>query len=117
MLVLGLMSGTSLDGIDAALVEIDGRVEAPVWCIRSFLDVPYTTAQRAAIHDGIVHGSPASLCRLNADIGEWFADAALRLLDNAAVTAADITAIAFPGQTVWHEPPDDGRRGSTLQLG
>lgn len=117
MLVIGLMSGTSLDGIDAALVEIDGSTDAPVWRIRSFLDVPYTPARRTAIHDGIVHGSAESLCRLNADLGEWFADAALRLLADAGVGADDITVIGSHGQTVWHEPPGGVRRGATLQLG
>ncbi|HUF51131.1 MAG TPA: anhydro-N-acetylmuramic acid kinase [Longimicrobiales bacterium] len=117
MLVIGLMSGTSLDGIDAALVELDGTVAAPEWRIRSFIDVPYSAAQRTAIHDGMVHGDAASLCRLNADIGEWFADAALRVLAHAGVTADDIHVIGTHGQTIWHEPPRDGRRGSTLQLG
>ncbi|HEX2168155.1 MAG TPA: anhydro-N-acetylmuramic acid kinase, partial [Longimicrobiales bacterium] len=70
MLVLGLMSGTSLDGIDAALVEFSGTIATPEWRIRSFLDMPYTSEQRSAIHDGIVHGDAASLCRLNADVGE-----------------------------------------------
>jgi anhydro-N-acetylmuramic acid kinase len=65
----------------------------------------------------MVHGDAASLCRLNADIGEWFADAALRVLAHAGVAADDIHVIGTHGQTVWHEPPRDGRRGSTLQLG
>lgn len=117
MLVIGLMSGTSLDGIDAALVEISGTLEAPEWTIRSFVDIPYTAAQRTAIHDGIVRGDAASLCRLNADIGEWFAEAALRLLSEAGTPAGEIRVIGSHGQTVWHEPPRDGRRGSTLQLG
>lgn len=117
MLAIGLMSGTSLDGIDAALVEFSGSVDAPQWTLRTFLDVPYSAAQRTAIHNGIVHGSAASLCRLNVDIGEWFAAAALRLLHKAGVAAGDVTVIGSHGQTVWHEPPQDGRRGSTLQLG
>lgn len=117
MLVIGLMSGTSLDGIDAALVEFSGTIDAPQWRLLSFLDVPYQAAQRAAIHDGIVRGSAASLCRLNVDIGEWFADGALRLLRDAGISPDDVTAIGSHGQTVWHEPPVDGRRGSTLQLG
>lgn len=117
MLVIGLMSGTSLDGIDAALVHFQGDASAPVWKIRSFIDVPYTAAQRTAIHDSIVSGSAAALCTLNADLGEWFADAVARVLAEANVAADDITVIGSHGQTVWHEPPRDGRRGSTLQLG
>jgi anhydro-N-acetylmuramic acid kinase len=117
VLVIGLMSGTSLDGIDAALIEIGGDDAAPDWKIRAFLDVPYTAEQRSAIHEGIVQGSAASLCRLNVDIGEWFANAAQRLLDEAGVPAERVTAIGSHGQTVWHEPPHDGRRGSTFQIG
>lgn len=117
MLVIGLMSGTSLDGIDAALVEFTGSVAEPQWRIRAFVDIPYDAAQRAAIHDGIVRGSAASLCRLNVDIGEWFAAGALRLLNEADVEPTDVMVIGSHGQTLWHEPPAAGRRGSTLQLG
>ncbi|HSJ30082.1 MAG TPA: anhydro-N-acetylmuramic acid kinase [Longimicrobiales bacterium] len=117
MLVIGLMSGTSLDGIDAALVDIDGAIDAPTWQLRAFLDVPYTAAQRSAIHEAIVEGSAALLCRLNADLGEWFSAATLRLLEDAGVDAESIVVIGSHGQTVWHEPPHDGRRGATLQLG
>jgi anhydro-N-acetylmuramic acid kinase len=111
------MSGTSLDGIDAALVELDGDMLAPVWSVRAFLDVPYSAAQRRAIHDAIVAGTAAALCRLHADLGEWFADAALRACAAAGVMPAQVAALGSHGQTVWHEPPAAGRRGATLQLG
>jgi anhydro-N-acetylmuramic acid kinase len=117
MLVVGLMSGTSLDGIDAALVEIDGPTHAPAWTLRAFLDVPYTSDQRTAIHDGIVNGTPASLCRLHADIGEWFAAAVLRVCEDAGVAPETVDLVGSHGQTVWHEPPRGGRRGATLQVG
>ncbi|MBR9988822.1 MAG: anhydro-N-acetylmuramic acid kinase [Gemmatimonadetes bacterium] len=117
MRVIGLMSGTSLDGIDAALVEIGGPTDSPEWRIQSFLDVPYTAAQRSLIHEGMVHGNAASLCRLNVEIGEWFAAAVHTLIVDAGVTADSITVIGSHGQTMWHEPPQDGRRGSTLQIG
>lgn len=117
MLVGGLMSGTSLDGIDAALVELDGDLLTPVWSMRAFLDVPYTPAQRHAIHDAIVGGNAAALCRLHADLGEWFADAALRVCAAAGVAPEQVAVLGSHGQTVWHEPPDAGRRGATLQLG
>jgi anhydro-N-acetylmuramic acid kinase len=79
VLAIGLMSGTSLDGIDAALVELDGGVDDLSWRLRGFIELPYSVEQRHAIHDGIVNGGAASLCRLHADLGEWFADAVLRL--------------------------------------
>jgi anhydro-N-acetylmuramic acid kinase len=117
VLIIGLMSGTSLDGIDAALVELDGTAAAPEWRMRAFLELPYAPAQRRAIHDGIFGGSAAELCRLHADIGEWFADAVLRLCRENAIDPAAVTAIGSHGQTIWHEPPGDSRRGATLQFG
>jgi anhydro-N-acetylmuramic acid kinase len=117
VLVIGLMSGTSLDGIDAALVELDGGVDDLSWRLRGFIELPYSVEQRHAIHDGIVNGGAASLCRLHADLGEWFADAVLRLCLEQDVATDAVTVIGSHGQTIWHEPPRDGQRGSTLQLG
>jgi anhydro-N-acetylmuramic acid kinase len=117
MLVIGLMSGTSLDGMDAALVEMDGEAGRPVWRLRAFTERPYSPEQRRVIHEATLNGTAASLCRLNADMGEWFAEAALRLCDEAGVAPEVVDAIGSHGQTVWHEPPCEGRRGATLQLG
>ncbi|HSJ05165.1 MAG TPA: anhydro-N-acetylmuramic acid kinase [Longimicrobiales bacterium] len=117
MLVIGLMSGTSLDGIDAALVEFDGTVDAPDWRLLAFIEIPYAPGQRSAIHDGIVAGGAPSLCRLHADMGEWLAEAALRVCREHGVDVADVAVIGSHGQTIWHEPPAGGRRGATLQLG
>jgi anhydro-N-acetylmuramic acid kinase len=117
VLVIGLMSGTSLDGIDAALVELDGGVDDLSWRLRGFIELPYSVDQRHAIHDGIVNGGAASLCRLHADLGEWFADAVLRLCRGHDIASDAVTVIGSHGQTIWHEPPRDGQRGSTLQLG
>ena len=112
------MSGTSLDGIDAALVHLDGSdPDALDWSVEAFLTRPYSAAERARIHDGILRGDAASLCRLHAELGEWLADAALRVCGAAGVAPADVDLIGSHGQTVWHEPPAEGRRGATLQLG
>jgi anhydro-N-acetylmuramic acid kinase len=113
---LGLMSGTSLDGIDAALVEIDdaaGRFGAR---LEAFLSIPYEGEQRDAIRAAL-NGGPQELCRLNFQLGEWFAHAARVLMDDVGVAASDLTAVGSHGQTVWHEPPTEGASGSTLQLG
>ncbi|CAN5807537.1 anhydro-N-acetylmuramic acid kinase [soil metagenome] len=117
MLVVGLMSGTSLDGIDAALVELGGTVEHPEWRLRAFLDVPYSSAQRGAIREAMANGSAAVLCRLHAEMGEWFASAVLRVCENAGVEVGAVDVVGSHGQTVWHEPPRGGRRGATLQVG
>lgn len=118
MLAIGLMSGTSLDGVDAALVELDGDAAAALsWRLLAFRPAPYSREQRDAIHAGIVDGDAASLCELNANLGEWFADAALALLRDAGREPDEVDVIGSHGQTVWHSPPEAGRRGATLQLG
>jgi anhydro-N-acetylmuramic acid kinase len=115
--VIGLMSGTSLDGIDAALVEFDGEPATLAWRLAGFVSVPYAAEQRRAIHDGIVAGTAPALCRLHAVLGEWLAAAALEACTAAGVAPADVDLIGSHGQTIWHEPPAPGVRGATLQLG
>lgn len=118
MRVIGLMSGTSLDGIDAALVDVSGQgTEDVAVDVLHAVTVPYDDARRTAIHDGIVAGTAEALCGLHADLGEWLAEAALRVCADAGVDVASVDAVGSHGQTVWHRPPADGRRGATLQLG
>jgi anhydro-N-acetylmuramic acid kinase len=113
---LGLMSGTSLDGIDAALVQVEeegGRLGAK---LEAFLSVPYEARQREAIEAALT-GGPAELCRLNVNLGLWFSGAALGMLKGAGVAPAELAAVGSHGQTIWHEPPTAGTAGATLQLG
>src|SRR5688572_12280512 len=114
MRVIGLMSGTSLDGIDAALVEFTSQSDFKVL---AFTTTPMTSERREQVHSAIVHGNAAALNRLHADLGEWFALAVLQVCREAGVAPADVDVIGSHGQTIWHEPPDAGRRGATLQLG
>lgn len=104
-LAVGLMSGTSLDGMDAALVRLDGPTHAE---LLSFVTRPYDDAERAelraALDPGGQAGAPA-FARLHVRIAEWAAEAVQILLAQARVPASDLSFIAFPGQTVWHEPP------------
>ena len=117
MKVVGLMSGTSIDGLDAALLEIDGVARDARWSLLSFRSEPYSDRRRAQIRECIDRGTPARLCRLHADLGEWMAEATLALLEQAGVQAHDVAAIGSHGHTVWHIPPASGYRGATLQLG
>jgi anhydro-N-acetylmuramic acid kinase len=118
MLIIGLMSGTSLDGVTAALVSIEGgSVEELRWTVRGWCTLPYADERRRTIHDGIVAGTAAALCALNAEIGEWFAEAAQRVCQDSGVPMDRVDLIGSHGQTVWHIPPAQGERGSTLQLG
>jgi anhydro-N-acetylmuramic acid kinase len=108
-LVVGLMSGTSLDGVDAALVEID-----PAGAVRlvAFHTHPYSLERRTLIAESISSGTTQELAMLHRELGEWFAEAGRELLDGAGIEPGRLTCIASHGQTVWHEP---GR--ATLQLG
>jgi len=112
------MSGTSLDGIDAALVELRGARLDTLHCHTvAFSSRPYTTDERQRLLDLLERGTPADLCRLHADVGEAFAESALQLLGDAGIDSDAVRAIGSHGQTVWHEPPGVSRRGATLQLG
>ena len=114
---LGIMSGTSLDGVDAALVEVDVAAGGVLGArLEAFLSIPYDEEQRLLLKQSLAGGAEG-LCRLNVSLGEWFAAAAARLLEGAGVKAADVAAVGSHGQTVWHDPPAPGRIGATLQLG
>ncbi len=105
MLGVGLMSGTSLDGVDAALVRIDGPTHAT---LLDFVTRPYDDGERAELRAALDPGGqagPAALARLHVRIAEWASEAVQILLAQARTPASDLTFIAFPGQTVWHEPP------------
>ncbi|MCC6318788.1 MAG: anhydro-N-acetylmuramic acid kinase [Gemmatimonadaceae bacterium] len=104
MILVGLMSGTSLDGISAAVVRFsqDGaRVSAELlaWDV-----APYTATQRERLGSALVGGTPETYCRLNVDLGEWLAAAAQQVIAQAGVPRADIAGIASHGQTIWHIP-------------
>ena len=123
MLLIGLMSGTSVDGIDAALAEIDGAGRDINVRLIHFVCLPHEPSMREAVLAlcDPATGTVPDLCALHAALGEKFAEAALRLADEAGVEMREITAIASHGQTVWHqpEPVDIGgisARG-TLQIG
>ncbi len=110
VLAVGLMSGTSLDGISAALVRLADR--PPGATLVAFHQEPYTVPERGQIIDTIARGGAKDLAVLHVALAERFAGAALQLLANAKVSPHELGFIASHGQTVWHEP---GR--ASLQLG
>jgi anhydro-N-acetylmuramic acid kinase len=103
--VVGLMSGTSLDGISAAVARFrdsaDGRIDVD---LLAYTSRSYTPAQRSRLSAALGAGTPAEYCRLNFDLGAWLADAAIEVMAEAGVARDDISAIASHGQTIWHEP-------------
>jgi anhydro-N-acetylmuramic acid kinase len=119
MKVLGLMSGTSADGVDAALVEIDGTPPNLSVGLLSFTFVPYDAEQRArifALFDSAT-GTVDRICHMNFALGEWFAAAASRTIEEAGLTPRDIDLIGSHGQTVYHAVGKDSAVKSTLQIG
>jgi anhydro-N-acetylmuramic acid kinase len=114
----GLMSGTSLDGVDALLLEVEGDDPATLqWEIRAFRTVPYSPRRRGMIREALADGTPGRLAMLHAELGEWLAHAFLLLLDQEGIGPREVAALGSHGQTIWHDPPRDDRRGATLQLG
>ena len=112
------MSGTSLDGVDAALIEITGGIPPEHWRQRAFFTRPYTAEERARIAALLREEvSLPALVMANMWLGEFFAEAALTAIRAAGLTPEAVDAIASHGQTVWHIPPRDGAAGGTLQLG
>ncbi|HEY5095856.1 MAG TPA: anhydro-N-acetylmuramic acid kinase [Candidatus Eremiobacteraceae bacterium] len=127
MRVLGLMSGTSMDGIDAAIVKIGAGKHAGSVAVdlEAFATTPYPRDMRSSLEALIASDSSAKaphlvvrdLCALNFAIGEAFAAAALSI---AGDKLGSVDLIGSHGQTVYHLPDDDGVSGfvrSTLQVG
>jgi len=109
-LALGLMSGTSCDGVSAALVRFgDDRLRVVASCT-----LPYPAPFSARLRRAATLTAP-ELSMLNMELGERFAHAARRLLARAKVAPRRIAVIGSHGHTVYHGPTDD--MPSTLQLG
>ncbi len=117
------MSGTSHDGVDAALVEITpaGTSNRDIGInLLKHLHRPFGKGLRREIEEAFTGGTE-HICRLNFRLGEVFARAALSLIEASGLSSKDIDAIASHGQTIHHIPPAGGpsrrRSGSTLQIG
>jgi anhydro-N-acetylmuramic acid kinase len=119
MRVAGIMSGTSLDGIDVAIVDIGeaGPAATPDWKLVAFHTREMEPARRAAIHSAIHHGNSQDLCRIHAQLGEWFAEAVIEACEASDIDITSLDLVGSHGQTIWHEPPTANERGATLQLG
>ncbi|MEO7713712.1 MAG: anhydro-N-acetylmuramic acid kinase [Gemmatimonadaceae bacterium] len=103
---VGLMSGTSLDGISAAVARFE-PVDGAGYSVEllGFHVHEYAPAQRERMSAAMQGGSARDFCRLAADFGGWLADAAIAVMADAGIPRADIRAIGSHGQTLWHEPP------------
>jgi anhydro-N-acetylmuramic acid kinase len=112
---VGLMSGTSADGIDAVVAELSGRQRGLRARIRAHVAQPFSSAMRKRILHACLHGTVAELCELNFELGEQFARATLAVIRKAKLKPNQITAIGSHGQTVHHLP--NAKFPSTLQIG
>jgi len=114
--VAGLMSGTSADGVDAAIVDVSAESVS----VAAFATYPYPAKVRTAVLELSAGGAVADLAHFNFVLGEIFAAAVIRLCRESGVPLDSIDLIGSHGQTVCHLP--EGRRfgrkklRSTLQI-
>ncbi len=114
----GLISGTSLDGVDAILLEVRGRDPSSVeWEVLGFLSEPYSVDERFRIRAAIQSGGARELALIHAELGRSFSRAFRALLNQSDTNPLEMTAVGLLGQTFWHEPPTPGHAGVSLQLG
>lgn len=110
---IGVMSGTSLDGVDVVLAAIDEHRVAQLASLSYPIPAPLKEGILA-----ICQGQQLTLSqlgRLDTQLGRLFADAVLALMNQERLLAEDIVAIGCHGQTVWHEPT--GAAPHTMQIG
>ncbi|WP_035187277.1 anhydro-N-acetylmuramic acid kinase [Alteribacter aurantiacus] len=115
VLAVGLMSGTSLDGIDAALVEIRGSGFSTEVKLLAFKTYPYDGDMKERILHAC-HRETSSvdlICKLNVELGMLMAEAVKNVVAHSDVELSDIDFVSSHGQTIHHMPDDQ----ATLQIG
>ncbi len=118
MLAIGLMSGTSLDGVDAALVEINENGKS--FDLIKYILLPYDECFRKKVLRNLSDDTAklSEICSLNFELGYKFKDAIDLLLNGTIYKYSDIEFVASHGQTIWHNPKQNGELvPSTLQIG
>ncbi len=107
VVVVGLMSGTSLDGVSAAVVRFrdrDAGGDDIDWQLLAYDVTPYADDERRLLAECLTGATPETYCRAQYELGAWLARAATAVMAQAGVPRAEIAAIASHGQTVWHVP-------------
>jgi len=113
-LFIGLMSGTSLDGVDVVLVDFSEQ-QAKLVASHNH-EIPSSLNQRLLkIINPNWLGSLENIGLLNQQLGELFADAANTLIQQENIDRSSISAIGSHGQTLWHQP--HGKHPFSMQLG
>ncbi|WP_163254889.1 anhydro-N-acetylmuramic acid kinase AnmK [Bacillus tropicus] len=120
MYIAGVMSGTSLDGIDVALVRIEGSgVDSKVKLIH-FTTVPFRNDIKSEIQQAlsIENSNVQLICSLNFKLGLCFANAVKEVCKEANFSLEQLDLIGSHGQTIYHQPKPEGNIiASTLQIG
>jgi len=119
-MILGLMSGTSLDGLDIALCEFEGSGLSTKFKLKQFVSLPYSSEFKEGIQAVFAKEEIhfPSLSTLNAEIGIKHAELILSALQSWGITTEEVDLIASHGQTVMHRPMRHGKQpNSTLQIG
>ncbi len=113
-LYIGLMSGTSADAIDAALVNLQST---PQLIAQHTLPLPQNIRQQIHSLSLPSNNEIDRMGSLDMELGQLFAQTSLELLAKAGVSASHITAIGSHGQTIRHRPPGSPEGTFTLQIG
>lgn len=113
---MGLMSGTSVDGVDVALAEISGRGLATRAKLLSFETYPFDPGMRRRILKLFSAGAE-EVCEMNFLLGEVLADCALKFLCRQGLSPHNVDFIGSHGQTVFHLSSHQERKNSSLQIG
>lgn len=114
------MSGTSADGIDAALVYVDEALCPPIRVVDAMFR-PFSEDERAQIFQAFDPACPGIIwAKLHRELGEWYASCVIELLRQARVSPCNVRVIGCHGQTMAHYPPlpdSEEFQGFTVQLG
>lgn len=117
LLIAGVMSGTSLDGIDVALVRVAESGPRPAYTLDAFHCVPYAPELKETLLCACRGDlTMRALLALDVDLGYAYAAAIAEALRTADVDPATVDAVGLHGQTVWHEPRRPPH-GVTAQIG
>ena len=115
--VIGLMSGTSADGIDVAIVDIIGSRLTTEIDLIAFETIPYTPKIRTSIFDlfSVETARVDEICTMNFVLGKLFSQSVLAVLKKAGMAPSQIDLIGSHGQTIHHMP--SAPTPATLQIG